>query len=69
MTQVTAEKTTSSRRTEEAVMTDAELKTAQEAGKAALDDVNVDEILDEIDDILEKNAEEFVSNFMQRGGQ
>ena len=28
-----------------------------------------DEILDEIDDLLEENAEEFVRGFVQKGGQ
>ncbi len=29
----------------------------------------IDEILDEIDEVLEKNAEEFVKSYVQRGGQ
>ena len=29
----------------------------------------VDAILDEIDDVLESNAEEFVKGFVQKGGQ
>ena len=29
----------------------------------------MDEILDEIDSVLEKNAEEFVKSYVQRGGQ
>ena len=28
-----------------------------------------DEIIDMIDDVLEKNAEEFVQNYVQRGGE
>ncbi|MRK01817.1 ubiquitin-like protein Pup [Aeromicrobium sp. S22] len=36
--------------------------------KAKLDD-DVDSILDEIDDVLEENAEEFVRSFVQKGGQ
>ena len=36
--------------------------------KEALDD-DVDAILDEIDDVLESNAEEFVKGFVQKGGQ
>ena len=36
--------------------------------KEALDD-DVDAILDEIDDVLESNAEEFVRGFVQKGGQ
>lgn len=29
----------------------------------------VDDLLDEIDDVLEENAEEFVRGFVQKGGQ
>lgn len=36
--------------------------------KAKLDD-DVDSILDDIDDVLEENAEEFVRSFVQKGGQ
>jgi prokaryotic ubiquitin-like protein Pup len=36
--------------------------------KAKLDDA-VDAILDEIDDVLEENAAEFVSSFVQKGGE
>lgn len=30
---------------------------------------NMDKLIDEIDDVLEKNAEEFVKNYVQKGGQ
>lgn len=30
---------------------------------------DVDAILDEIDEVLERNAEEFVKGFIQKGGQ
>ncbi|HWI42468.1 MAG TPA: ubiquitin-like protein Pup [Nocardioides sp.] len=36
--------------------------------KDALDD-DVDAILDEIDDVLESNAEDFVKSFIQKGGE
>ena len=36
--------------------------------KGAMDD-DVDAILDEIDDVLETNAEDFVKSFIQKGGQ
>ena len=40
------------------------------AGRAAqAKDDDVDAILDEIDDVLETNAEEFVKGFVQKGGQ
>ena len=32
-------------------------------------DEDVDAILDEIDEVLENNAEEFVKGFVQKGGQ
>ncbi|MFC7494167.1 MULTISPECIES: ubiquitin-like protein Pup [unclassified Nocardioides] len=36
--------------------------------KDALDS-DVDDILDEIDDVLETNAEDFVKSFIQKGGE
>ncbi len=30
---------------------------------------DLDELLDEIDEVLEDNAEEFVRNYVQKGGQ
>lgn len=36
--------------------------------KASLD-ADVDDLLDEIDDVLETNAEDFVKSFIQKGGQ
>ena len=38
------------------------------AERAQLDE-DIDAILDEIDDVLETNAEEFVRAFVQKGGQ
>ena len=38
------------------------------ARKEALDD-DIDSMLDEIDDVLETNAEDFVRGFVQKGGQ
>jgi len=38
------------------------------AHKAELDS-EVDSLLDEIDDVLEVNAEEFVRSFVQKGGE
>jgi prokaryotic ubiquitin-like protein Pup len=45
-----------------------ELTPADPAHKAELDS-EVDSLLDEIDDVLEVNAEEFVRSFVQKGGQ
>lgn len=39
------------------------------AVSAQINTQNVDSILDEIDSVLETNAEEFVRNFVQKGGQ
>lgn len=36
-------------------------------GRRLRDDI--DDLLDEIDDVLETNAEEFVKNYVQKGGQ
>ncbi|MGH7255902.1 MAG: ubiquitin-like protein Pup [Nitrospirales bacterium] len=38
-----------------------------ESGKKLKDDI--DNLVDEIDDVLEKNAEEFVKNYVQKGGE
>ena len=46
---------------------DAEVQAAQETPGA--DMTVTDELLDEIDSILEENAQEFVANYIQRGGQ
>ena len=45
-----------------------ELAPTDAAHKAELDS-EVDSLLDEIDDVLEVNAEEFVRSFVQKGGQ
>jgi ubiquitin-like protein Pup len=52
-------------RTEEQVVEDAPQGSERgEKLKAELDD-----LLDEIDEVLEDNAEEFVRNYVQKGGQ
>ncbi len=38
-------------------------------GSASDLDAQVDSILDEIDSLLEENAEDFVKSFVQKGGQ
>ncbi|MGI3784325.1 MAG: ubiquitin-like protein Pup [Janthinobacterium lividum] len=45
-----------------------DLPAVDSAHKAELDS-DVDSILDEIDGVLEVNAEEFVRSFVQKGGQ
>ena len=42
---------------------DAELETSE------VETSDVDDLLDEIDEVLEENAEEFVKNYVQKGGQ
>ena len=51
-------------RTEEAVEETPATSDKGEKLKAELDD-----LLDEIDEVLEDNAEEFVRNYVQKGGQ
>jgi ubiquitin-like protein Pup len=65
-----AESEQSSRKTRRAEdhEVDEELAPADSAHKAELDS-EVDSLLDEIDDVLEVNAEEFVRSFVQKGGQ
>ncbi|QDP96922.1 ubiquitin-like protein Pup [Microlunatus elymi] len=49
-----------------------ELETTEAAPSGAKKpelDTEVDSLLDEIDDVLETNAEEFVRSFVQKGGQ
>lgn len=53
------------RRTPQARPDEAE---ATEAGRRA-QAVDYDALLDEIDGVLESNAEEYVRNFVQKGGQ
>jgi prokaryotic ubiquitin-like protein Pup len=42
---------------------------APAAPQSQAKDDDVDAILDEIDEVLESNAEEFVKGFVQKGGQ
>ena len=42
---------------------------APAASSAQARDADVDALLDEIDDVLESNAEQFVRGFVQKGGQ
>ncbi|MBK8469393.1 MAG: ubiquitin-like protein Pup [Candidatus Phosphoribacter sp.] len=39
------------------------------AAQTTVSDADIDSVLDEIDDVLEINAEEFVRSFVQKGGQ
>jgi ubiquitin-like protein Pup len=44
-----------------------ELPAASERGEKLKEDI--DDLLDEIDSVLEDNAEEFVRSYVQKGGQ
>lgn len=55
-----------SRREEDQVEPDSAVVTTR--NNAELDN-DVDSLLDEIDEILEVNAEDFVKSFVQKGGQ
>ncbi|AWR15997.1 prokaryotic ubiquitin-like protein Pup [Corynebacterium diphtheriae] len=39
------------------------------AGQVSINTAGVDDLLDEIDGLLESNAEEFVRSYVQKGGQ
>jgi ubiquitin-like protein Pup len=57
-------KKTTTERTEEVVEEVPATSASGEKLKAELDD-----LLDEIDEVLEDNAEEFVRNYVQKGGE
>lgn len=54
--------------------TSREATTADEEAPASTDrgeklKAEIDDLLDEIDEVLENNAEEFVRNYVQKGGE
>jgi prokaryotic ubiquitin-like protein Pup len=58
----------------EATTAEAETELATEAAPATSErgekiKAELDDLLDEIDEVLEDNAEEFVRNYVQKGGQ
>ncbi|MGO2067660.1 ubiquitin-like protein Pup [Glutamicibacter arilaitensis] len=55
----------SARRSTQNQQTEAEQFQVNTTGQSA----GVDDLLDEIDSVLESNAEEFVRGFVQKGGQ
>ena len=59
-------KKTSSQRTEDEVV---EAPVPSSTEKAEKLKAELDDLLDEIDEVLEDNAEEFVRNYVQKGGQ
>jgi len=54
--------------TEESTQSEEATESAVAERKETLDS-DVDDILDEIDDVLETNAEDFVKSFIQKGGE
>jgi prokaryotic ubiquitin-like protein Pup len=48
---------------------DEEQDAAVEKETESVDTSDIDDLLDEIDGVLEENAEEFVKNYVQKGGQ
>jgi ubiquitin-like protein Pup len=49
---------------------DAEVEEAAPAARSGRETADkIDELLEEIDAVLEENAEEFVKNYVQKGGQ
>lgn len=42
---------------------------AEETKTSQKDSADVDDLLDEIDEVLEQNAEEFVRSYVQKGGE
>ena len=42
---------------------------AESGGQAQINTSGTDDLLDEIDALLDNNAEEFVKSFVQKGGQ
>lgn len=48
---------------------DVELEETETAQSGAELKAELDDLLDEIDDVLETNAEEFVKNYVQKGGE
>ena len=46
-----------------------EVEVEATAENSEADVEKIDELLDEIDSVLEENAEEFVKNYVQKGGE
>ncbi len=46
-----------------------EAEEAVEAVESDVDTEAIDDLLDEIDSVLEENSEEFVKNYVQKGGE
>ena len=64
--QTRKQKTTTSRTTDDEVIEDAAPAVSESGEKLKAE---LDDLLDEIDEVLETNAEDFVKSFIQKGGQ
>ena len=64
--QTRKQKTTTSRTTDDEVIEDAAPAVSESGEKLKAE---LDDLLDEIDDVLETNAEDFVKSYVQTGGQ
>jgi len=50
-------------------VSEAEAPAAQDSSEGTRLKAELDDLLDEIDEVLETNAEEFVKSYVQKGGQ
>ena len=64
--QTRKQKTTPSRTTDDDVVDDAAPAVSESGEKLKAE---LDDLLDEIDEVLETNAEDFVKSYVQKGGQ
>jgi prokaryotic ubiquitin-like protein Pup len=64
--QTRKQKTTPSRTTDDEVIEDAAPAVSESGEKLKAE---LDDLLDEIDEVLETNAEDFVKSYVQKGGQ
>lgn len=48
---------------------DGDATASQDAGQVNVNTAGTDDLLDEIDSLLDNNAEEFVRSYVQKGGQ
>ena len=64
--QTRKQKTTTSRTTDDEVIEDAAPAVSESGEKLKAE---LDDLLDEIDEVLETNAEDFVRSYVQKGGE
>ena len=69
MIMATHDRKSTASRTEEEELEETPPPAADPEAAASAQTEGVDDLLDEIDGVLENNAEEFVRGFIQKGGQ